>query len=125
VFLFISYISCLLNKSIFHSIVICGTVLSNYLVHEIFTFIFSRNSIVSIATGYWLDGPGSIPGSARFFSSPERLDRLGPTQPRIRWVPGALSPGVKRQGRDADHSPPSTAKVKTGGAITVAYVEAD
>jgi hypothetical protein len=37
---------------------------------------------------------------------------LGPTQPPIQWVPGALSPGVKRQGREADHSPPTSAEVK-------------
>jgi hypothetical protein len=30
---------------------------------------------------------------------------LGPTQPPIQWVPGALSLGVKRPGREADHSP--------------------
>jgi hypothetical protein len=29
---------------------------------------------------------------------------LGPTQPRIQWVPGALSLGIKRPGREADHS---------------------
>jgi hypothetical protein len=33
------------------------------------------------------------------------------------WVPGAPSPGVKRQGREADNSPPSIAEVETGGAI--------
>jgi hypothetical protein len=37
---------------------------------------------------------------------------LGPTQPRIQWVPGALSLGVKRPRREADHSPPSSAEVK-------------
>jgi hypothetical protein len=37
---------------------------------------------------------------------------LGPTQPPIQWVPGALSLGVKRLGREADHSPPSSADVK-------------
>jgi hypothetical protein len=42
---------------------------------------------------------------------------LGLTQPPIQWVPGALSPGVKRPGREADHSPPSSAEVKNGGAI--------
>jgi hypothetical protein len=37
---------------------------------------------------------------------------LVPTQPRIQWVPGALSLGVKRPGREADHSLPSSAEVK-------------
>jgi hypothetical protein len=37
---------------------------------------------------------------------------LGPTQPPIKWVPSALSLGVKRPGREADHSPPSSAEVK-------------
>jgi hypothetical protein len=37
---------------------------------------------------------------------------LGSTQPPIQWVPGALSPGVKRSGREADHSPPTSAEVK-------------
>jgi hypothetical protein len=37
---------------------------------------------------------------------------LGPTQPPIQRVPGALSLGVKRPGREADHSPPSSAEVK-------------
>jgi hypothetical protein len=30
----------------------------------------------------------------------------------IQWVPGVLSLGVKRPGREADHSPPSSAEVK-------------
>jgi hypothetical protein len=34
------------------------------------------------------------------------------TQPPIQWVPGALSPGVKRPGREVDHSPPASAEVK-------------
>jgi hypothetical protein len=37
---------------------------------------------------------------------------LGPTQPPIQWVAGALSLGVKRPGREADHSHPSSAEVK-------------
>jgi hypothetical protein len=31
---------------------------------------------------------------------------LGPTQPPIQWVSGALSLGIKRPKREADHSPP-------------------
>jgi hypothetical protein len=37
---------------------------------------------------------------------------LGPTQPPIQWLPG-----VKRLGREADHSPPSSTEVKTVGII--------
>jgi hypothetical protein len=37
---------------------------------------------------------------------------LGPIQPPIQRVPGALSSVVKRSGREADHSPPTSAEVK-------------
>jgi hypothetical protein len=37
---------------------------------------------------------------------------LGRIQPPIQCVPGALSLEVKGQGREADHSPPSSAEVK-------------
>jgi len=37
---------------------------------------------------------------------------LGPTQPPIQWVPGALYLGVKQPGYEADHSPQSSAEVK-------------
>jgi hypothetical protein len=38
---------------------------------------------------------------------------LRPTQPPVQWVPGVLSPGAKaRPGRNADHSPPSSAEVE-------------
>jgi hypothetical protein len=33
-------------------------------------------------------------------------------QPPIHWIPGALSPGVKRPDREVDHSPPASAEVK-------------
>jgi hypothetical protein len=37
---------------------------------------------------------------------------LGPTQPPIQWVSGALSLGVKRPGLESDHSLPSIVEVK-------------
>jgi len=37
---------------------------------------------------------------------------LGPTQPLIQWVSGALSLGGKAAGLEADHSPPSSTEVK-------------
>jgi hypothetical protein len=43
---------------------------------------------------------------------------LGPTQPPIQWVPGALSLWVRRPGREADQSPPPSAEVKNGWSYT-------
>jgi hypothetical protein len=37
----------------------------------------------------------------------------GHTQLPIQWVLEALSQEIKRPGREADHSPPTSAKVKT------------
>jgi hypothetical protein len=34
---------------------------------------------------------------------------MGPTQPPIQWLPGALSLRIKRPGREADHLPSSSA----------------
>jgi hypothetical protein len=42
---------------------------------------------------------------------------LEPTQSPIKLVADAVSLGVKRQGREADHSPPSSADVKNVGAL--------
>jgi hypothetical protein len=76
----------------------------------------SRDSAVGIATGYELDDRGvgvRVPVGARIFTSPCRPDRLwGPPKPPIQCVPGVLSPGVKRPGREADNSPSTSAEVK-------------
>jgi hypothetical protein len=55
----------------------------------------------------------SSPGRVKnFLFSASSRPILGLTQPPIQWVPGALSPGVKRQEREADHSRPASAEVK-------------
>jgi hypothetical protein len=79
-------------------------------------FNTSHDSSVGIALGYRL---GDLVSSVRFpagvgnflFTTVSRT-ALGPTQPPIQWVPGALSLEVKRPGRESDHSPPSSAEVK-------------
>jgi hypothetical protein len=65
---------------------------------------------------YGLDDRGSrvrFPGRMGIFlfTTASRM-ALGPIQPPFQWVPGAFSLGVKRPGREADHSPPSNAEVK-------------
>jgi desulfoferrodoxin (superoxide reductase-like protein) len=78
----------------------------------------SRDSIVGIATDYGLDDRWvgvRVPVRSRIFSSPA----LGCTQHTIQWVTVALSPGVKRQGREADHSPPASAEVKENVALYI------
>jgi hypothetical protein len=42
---------------------------------------------------------------------------LGPTQLPTQWVPRVLSLGAKRPGREADHSPPSSAKLREWVAL--------
>jgi hypothetical protein len=42
----------------------------------------SQDRLLGIATGYGLDGRGSIPGKGKIFSSAQRPDRLwGPPSP--------------------------------------------
>jgi hypothetical protein len=58
-------------------------------------------------------GRSSSPGEGKnFHFSKSSRPVLGSTQPPIQWIPETLSPGVKRQGREADHSPPASAEVK-------------
>jgi hypothetical protein len=44
---------------------------------------------------------------------------VGPTQPPIQWIPGAVSPGIMRQEGEADDSHLSNAEVKNSRAITL------
>jgi hypothetical protein len=78
----------------------------------------SRDSSVGIAMGYGLEGQGPIPGRSKIFLlTAESRTALRPTRHPIQWVPRALSQRVKRLGCEADHSPPSNADAKNGGAI--------
>jgi hypothetical protein len=79
-----------------------------------YSLIWIRVSSGSIVSDYGLDDRGSIPGGGKgFFLYPLCPDRLwGPPILLYNGYRGVLSPGVKaRPGRDADHSPPSSAEV--------------
>jgi hypothetical protein len=79
---------------------------------------------VSIVSDYrlddWVIEAGSPAEENRIFplASVSR-PALGPNQPPVQWVLGALSPGVKRgPGRDADHSPPLVTRSRVGMSYT-------
>jgi hypothetical protein len=86
----------------------------------------SQGSSVGIANGYRLDNSGSgvrFPGGGlgMFLFSTASRPTMGPIQPPIQWVlggGGALSPGIKWSGREADHSSPSSVEDKTAWSYT-------
>jgi hypothetical protein len=69
-----------------------------------------RDSSVGIATGYELDGPGIESRlGARFFA---HFQTGTGAHPASCTMGTGSFPGVKRQGRGADHPSPSSAEVK-------------
>jgi hypothetical protein len=62
-------------------------------------------------------GFDSQQGQDIFPFSVTSLGTLGSTQFPIQWVPGAFSPGLKHQEREAYHSPAPTVEVNNGGAV--------
>jgi hypothetical protein len=75
-----------------------------------------RSQDGSVSTVTWLragrSGFDSRQGLGIFLFTTASRPAMGPTQPPIQWVTGVFSPGIKRPGREADHSPPSSAEVK-------------
>jgi hypothetical protein len=79
------------------------------------TVIFSSSGYIE--KGYGLDYRRI---RVRFLADASDLTfrpALRPTPPPIQWVAGALSPRVKRPGREADHSLPPSVGIKNDGAI--------
>jgi hypothetical protein len=81
---------------------------------------FCHRSRDSWATGWTIGvlGFDSRRGLRIFLFTTASRTALGPTQPPLQWVPGALSLGVKRPGSEADHSPPSSAEIKNERSYT-------
>jgi hypothetical protein len=76
----------------------------------------SWDSAVGIANGYGMEGRGGHSSSSGrgevFLLSTLSRPILGPTRTPIQWVPKSLSPGAKRSGCEAHHSPPAIVEVK-------------
>jgi hypothetical protein len=92
-----------------------GHILHSFHFNYLPPYFGSWDSAVGTANGYGLDGRWvgvRFPVGASFYSSPRRPVLLGPTQPPIRLVPRALSPGAERQECEADHSSPTTAEIQ-------------
>jgi hypothetical protein len=81
----------------------------------IWRIMVSRGSSVSIVPDYGLDDRAiearSRQGQRIFPLSSVSRPALGPTQPPVQWVPESFTRGKARPGREAHHSPPSSAEV--------------
>jgi hypothetical protein len=80
----------------------------------------SQDSSVTIAAELQAERTGfdSRQGQRSIPFATSSRPAVEPIQRRIQWVPGALSPGIKQQGHEADHSPPSSAEVKNEWSYT-------
>jgi hypothetical protein len=80
----------------------------------------TAQSVWRLATSWTIGvlGFDSRRGLGIFFFTTVSRTALGPAQPPIQWVPGALSLEVKRLGREADHSPPNSTEVKNAWSYT-------
>jgi hypothetical protein len=78
----------------------------------------SLDSSVGIGTGYGLQRRRSISGRGeRFVSIPQRPESSRAQTASHSMDTGGYLPGYKAAGCETDHTPPSSAEVKKGGAI--------
>jgi hypothetical protein len=75
--------------------------------------VVSRDSAVSIATGWTTEGLEWESQWGQEFSILHVVQTgSGSTQPPIQRLPGVISLGVKQEGCEADHSLPTSVEVK-------------
>jgi hypothetical protein len=99
-------------------IVLYGHVLRHLKLLVSSGFLFNSLAVIAQSVQRWAMGwmIGVLGFDSRrelgifLFITASRTD-LGSTQPPIQLVAGALSLGIKRPGREVDHSPPSSSEV--------------
>jgi hypothetical protein len=102
-------------------VIYCSTgILSHFYYLPLTPRAAIAQSVQCCATGWTIGVLGfhSRQGLGIFLFTTASTTALGPTQPPIQWVPGALSLRLKRPGSEADHSPPSSAEVKNAWSYT-------
>jgi hypothetical protein len=78
------------------------------IVDNYITVLGSQDSVVCMATGWTTRDRGLSPDRDKnFLLFMSSRTATGSTQPPIQWVPG-----VKRPGREAEHSPRNSTEVK-------------
>jgi hypothetical protein len=105
-----------------------GKLIATQLVKKFSSFCTTQRFITWVVIAQWYSagrrarwsGFETRQGLRIFLYTTASRTTLGPTQPPNQWVPGAFSLGVKRSGREADHSPPSSAEVKNAWSYTSA-----
>jgi hypothetical protein len=97
----------------------CVLLVFRTIVHRDVTLVHFANQYCKTRSRYsdWLQarrprGRSSSPGRVKNFLFTSSRPGLASTEPPVQRVPGILSPGLKRAGHEADHSPPASAKVK-------------
>jgi hypothetical protein len=81
-------------------------------------FSYSTSFLFFLSLSFLLLGFNFRRGLGIFLFTTVSGTVLKPTQSPFQWLPGALSLRVKRPGREADHSSPSSAEVKNAGSYT-------
>ena len=88
--------------------------------HDIYVYFKTQllGVVISLPAGQQRNRGLILDKGQQFITSPKLLDFLYcPHYPYLIGIDGSL-PGVKRSGREVDHSPPSRAKVKNEWSYT-------
>jgi hypothetical protein len=109
----------------FEFIPLCHTVYQAYYVQVLKRLREAVRAMIAQSVQRWATswtigvlGFDSRRGLGIFLYTTASRTVLVPAQPPMEWVLGALSLGLKRPGREADYSPPSSAEVKNAWSYT-------